>query len=369
MKSGRAESKPLRGKRTGSKSRHAGPAAVPVSASPERRPRGYPLIGVIILDERGVVEALNPAAAQLFGSSPNAIIGQNISVLMAIAARKGNEGFLTPFLRASDDGIPGVKRNVLGRHEDGRGIQLDVTLEEFHLGARKMFVVMAQDVSAHKRLQRELLEGGERERQRLGHDLHDGLGQHLHALYYRATLLQKDLQEDASPRAREAAELSKFLHEAIELARSLARGLQPVHPVPEGLMTALRELARRTRALYRVDCRWECRTPVLVHQHSTATHLYRIAQEAVNNAMKHAHPTHLCIRLATIPGKILLGIRDNGRGLRRNPRSKGIGLQVMQFRADAIQGSLVLQRPPSGGTEVVCTVHRESELPPNSKSK
>src|SRR4030095_16165440 len=94
-----------------------------------------------------------------------------------------------------------------------------------------------------------------------------------------------------------------------------------VSPVPEGLMRTLRELAQRTRELYRVDCRFECPTPVLIHRHSAANHLYRIAQEGGNNAVKHGKPTRIQIRLAMTGQQIILSVRDNGAGIRQRKKS------------------------------------------------
>lgn len=122
-------------------------------------------------------------------------------------------------------------------------------------------------------------------------------------------------------------------------------------------MVALRELADRTRQMYSVDCRVQYRTPVLIHRHVAANHLYRIAQEAVNNAMKHGKPTRIRISLVSDPQKIVLGIRDNGSGIRNGDRGgRGMGLHIMQYRADAINASLLVQRNPQGGTGVFCTM-------------
>jgi PAS domain S-box-containing protein len=318
-------------------------------------------VGILSTDESGIVEALNPAALELFGYSQEEVLGRKIGRFLADPAQGQNDDFLPRFLQASGKAPLGLRREVLGRRKDGRVIMLEVTVAEFFLGRERKFVAMARDITAIKQLERELLEGGERERQRLGNDLHDGLGQHLHALYYRTTLLTKDLREDGSPRTQEAARLSRLLHQAIELARGLARGLQPVAPVPEGLMTSLRELAERTTDLYRVDCQFECSAPILIREHSAATHLYRIAQEALNNAMRHGRPTRVRIRLGVARDKVILGVRDNGVGIRRRvPEARGIGFHIMQHRADALSGSLVVQKIPGGGTEVVCTANRQT---------
>jgi len=185
-----------------------------------------------------------------------------------------------------------------------------------------------------------------------------------------ASLLEREARKADPERVREAGRLARQLEHALELTRSLARGLQPVNPAPEGLMVALRELAERTKALYRMDCRFQCRGPVYVHRHSAANHLYRIAQEAVNNAIKHGKPTRIRLRLLASPQRIVLGVRDNGAGIRkRTGRPRAMGLHIMQYRADAIRGSLLIRRHPQGGTEVLCTVNRQALLPQQESNR
>ncbi len=321
------------------------------------------LVGILTLNERGFVETLNPAAAQIFGYTPEELAGRNVSRLMASPVQAQGEAFLAHYRQTGDQRFMGVGREVLGRRKDGSGIMLALTVSDFTHGGRRQYLAIVQDITERKRLERELLDISERERQHLGHDLHDGLGQHLHGLAFLASLLEKDLQQGASPRAAEAGQLHKYLKEALDMTRSLARGLQPVDAQPEGLMLALRELAERTRGVYRVDCRFGCPSPVLIHRHFSANHLYRIAQEAVNNAIKHGKPTRIRIQLKATPARIILGVRDNGVGIRRRTKpGRGMGLHVMQYRADAIRGSLLVLRHPEGGTEVICTVTRQALL-------
>jgi PAS domain S-box-containing protein len=328
------------------------------------------LIGIITLDERGVVESFNPAALQIFGCAPKEFLGQNISRFLASPDQPRNADFIGHFLRVRNPLWVGDRNEVLGRRKDGVGIMLELSLVEITDRGRRRFVAMLRDITKRKRLERELLDIAERERQRIGHDLHDGLGQQLHGVSYLAALLEKDLQEDTSPRAAKAGQLNKHLQEALDLTRSLAHGLQPVKSVPEGLMIALRELAERTRRLYRIDCRFDCRAPVLISRQGAATHLYRIAQEAVNNAMKHGKPARVRIKLAATRQRIILGVCDNGVGIpRKMGRDDGMGLHVMRYRADVLSGSLVVQKLPHGGTEVICTVTRQDLLPEEDNSK
>jgi PAS domain S-box-containing protein len=326
------------------------------------------LIGILTLDNRGLIKSVNPAAARIFGYAPQGMLEEEVSRLIGAPSQRQDESFLSHFLQSSRKQGLGAVGEVFGQHKDGHAMVLEFSLAEFPERGGGRFVAMVRDITLRKRLERELLDVGERERQRLGHDLHDGLGQHLHALYYMASLLAKEMKAAAPDQAHEASRLAQQLEHGLELTRSLARGLQPVSVVPEGLMVALRDLAERTRALYRVDCRFQCAPPVLIQRHAAANHLYRIAQEAVNNAMKHGNPTRLRIRLADVRERVILGIHDNGGGIRRQATgSPGMGLKVMQFRADAIQGSLVVQRHPQGGTEVVCSVNREALITPEEQ--
>ncbi|MCU0784197.1 MAG: PAS domain-containing sensor histidine kinase [Verrucomicrobia bacterium] len=322
------------------------------------------LVGILTLNAHGVIESLNPAATLIFGNTPDEMLGRNVSRFMASPQQLKGEEFLAHYLEPGDQRSMGAGREVLGRRKGGHAIVIELTVSDFSHTGRREFVAMVRDITVRKRLERELLEISEREQQRIGRDLHDGLGQQLHGLSYLAALLEKGLQEEASSRAAEAGQLNKYLDEALELTRGLAHGLQPVKAMPRGLMMALRELAERTRAMYRVDCRFECRAPVLIHRHTAATHLYRIAQEAVNNAMKHAKPTRVRIKLAATAQRIVLGVRDNGTGIRhRKAPARGMGLHIMQYRADAIRGTLAVQKLPERGTEVVCTVKRLALLP------
>lgn len=155
------------------------------------------------------------------------------------------------------------------------------------------------------------------------------------------------------------ARFTRLLEEAVEQVRALARGLRPVENTPDGLVASLRRLIRDLRVVQRKDVRFVCRRPVLVRDILVATHLFRIAQEAVNNAVKHAGCKRIRITLADTPERLLLAVKDDGVGLRR-ARSSGIGLHVMHYRAHAIRGSLVIQSAPGRGTEVVCSVAHDS---------
>jgi PAS domain S-box-containing protein len=326
--------------------------------------------GIITLDAKGRIESMNPAALRLFGYEPAEIIGQNIGQLLAVLGRSQPFDVKTHQAHEGRSQVLGHVSEMSGRTKAGKVIELELILTPLAREGRRGYVAMVHDITQRKRLERELAEVSERERQQVGRELHDELGQILHGVHFLASDLEVRLKRQGVPEARELGRMTHFLDEALETTRSLARGLQPVPPVPEGLMSALREQAMRVRKVYGVRCRFLCPSPVFVSDPTVATHLFRIAQEAVTNAVKHSRCRSVLIRLKATPERLLLGVQDDGHG--RIPsvgRRSGMGLHVMQFRASTINGSLVVQRRTKGGTEVICTVepasHQHLDLSPS----
>ena len=213
-----------------------------------------------------------------------------------------------------------------------------------------------RDISQRKRLEQEILELSERERRSFAQELHDGLGQQLGGIAYLANVLHAQLLERRAPEADEAARIFVLVRNAIEQTRRLARGLSPIRADPEGLVDALRELAAHTREVFGLACNMTSPKGLLVHDPVLAGHLYRIAQEAVNNAVKHAGARRVDIRLRRTAGEVTLTVCDDGRGISNPPaRRSGLGLRIMQYRADLVRGRLkVGPRPARRGTEVRC---------------
>ncbi len=216
---------------------------------------------------------------------------------------------------------------------------------------------VAEDITERRRLEREVLQISEHEQGRIGRDLHDGLCQVLVNLGINASLLRKDLEARAWPESVRAGRMEHRLKDAIRAARHLAHGLCPVNLQGESLEAALRELARVTTEDVGVDCCSECEDRFDCVDGTVATHLYRIAQEAVHNAVKHAHPSHIRLRLGAADHQLRLTITDDGVGL---PAARGVGdglgLQIMKYRARAAGGSFDLRQAYGGGTVVSCTV-------------
>jgi len=221
------------------------------------------------------------------------------------------------------------------------------------LGSR--LLIAANDITERKRLERQILEISEQEQARIGQDLHDGLCQLLSGVKFKATLLEQKLQTKAPEEAQDARQIEALLNAAIQQARNMARGLHPVDLEARGLMSALEALAAGVASVFDVSCVCQFKGPVLVHDHVAATHLYRIAQEAINNALKHGQASKIWLRLALHQGRLTLTVRDNGLGLPAKPQTNGgMGLPLMQYRARTIGASLNIRSVTGGGTILNC---------------
>ena len=203
-------------------------------------------------------------------------------------------------------------------------------------------------------LEEALLNASSREQQRIGQDLHDSLCQQLAGIEFQNSVLVQQLTKRPAMQA-EAARIGELIRNATKHARSLARGLSPVEIEPNGLMAALNGLALNATNLFRVDCSFECPQPVLLENRTTATHLYRIAQEAIGNAMKHGQAKTIVISLKNLDGELILTVRDDGIGFSLDGRAmEGMGLRIMEYRADMIGAMLRIDSVKGEGTTVAC---------------
>jgi PAS domain S-box-containing protein len=217
---------------------------------------------------------------------------------------------------------------------------------------------LREEMARHQQLESEILNVSEREQRRIGQDLHDGLCQITTATAMMCEGLARDLRDQSRHgEARTARRITALIQSVGEEARRLSHGLSPVALEAEGLMRALESLALSTRNLFQVSCRFRCATPVLVADHAVAIHLFRIAQEAVNNAVRHGKPRQIGITLERNRAGLVLTIADDGRGLPRKPSEPGgMGMHVMRYRAGMIGGALRVERRSKRGTTVTCTV-------------
>src|SRR6516162_10105500 len=210
-----------------------------------------------------------------------------------------------------------------------------------------------------QRLEREIIDISEREQQRIGRDLHDGVCQYLAAIGLSAAILNRDLERESSIRAQKAGEIANQLQDALKRTRDLARGLSPVDRDEGGLESALNELASSTSSLTGISCSFICVGQVEIRDNARAVHLFRIAQEALNNAIKHAGPTAVVVALEASDGALSLRVSDDGVGFDpTGSERKGMGLNIMRYRARMLAGTLDIQSNSPVGTMVTCTIAR-----------
>jgi PAS domain S-box-containing protein len=212
------------------------------------------------------------------------------------------------------------------------------------------------DITERKGLEEAILEISSREQRRIAQDLHDGLGQHLTGIAFMSKVLEEKLSDKSLPEAVEAAKIVKMVNQAIDNTRQLAHGLHPVAAEPLGLVSALKKWAAEVETLFGISCSLRCEKPVHIYDVNAATHLYRIAQEAVNNAIRHGKSKNIAISLSAKSGAGVLDIHDDGAGFPKKPPSQpGAGLSIMNYRADMIGGSLKVQQNEDRGVTVTCT--------------
>lgn len=217
-----------------------------------------------------------------------------------------------------------------------------------------------KDITERKRLEQALVEAAEREQRKFGHELHDSLGQRLTGLEMLSHVLAEDLCEHAEDLAKQARRLNAELRETVAEARLISHSLAPVPLDRDGLMLGFRKLALRTGRHKGVKCRFLCEPPVLVEDPSVATHLYRIGQEAVTNALKHGKAKKIEIRLTEEAGLLKLCVENNGLPLPVKEQGRnGVGLNAMRYRAGLIGGDLSIESGKRRGVIISCTLRRK----------
>ncbi len=246
------------------------------------------------------------------------------------------------------------------QHRNGKTIWVlgQVAPESDGHGGVAAYVGAVTDMTELRRLEREVLEISEREQQRIGQDLHDDLCQQLVAAQYSATSLKRELRGRGDSAAAMAGDLSELLKGTVVRTRQMARRIFPVNLDQAGLMSALQELAENSSRFFDITCLFECPQPILLEDNATGAHLFRIAQEALSNAIRHGHATEVRLCLSSAEGHDFeLSVRDNGSGFEMPVGdSTGMGLHIMNYRSRMIGATLRIERDPAGGTIVRCTV-------------
>ncbi|MFZ0038910.1 MAG: PAS domain S-box protein [Candidatus Acidiferrales bacterium] len=309
---------------------------------------------VVVVDREGRIVRFNRACEITTGYSFEEVRSHYIWDLFPVADELEQVKAIFSELGDSDKPIE-YETYWATRNGTPRRISWSNTFLPHRDGSAEFIIVTGIDVTERQRLQKTILEISSREQRRIGQDLHDGLGQHLTGIAFMSKVLQQKLAESALPESADADKILKLVNAAVSKSRELARGLIPVMSDSHGLMSGLKQLASEVEDLFKISCRFDCDDQVLIGDVNVATHLYHIAQEAVNNAIRHGKATHVIIRLSSFKNACTLTITDDGVGIPDTPSPDGgMGLHIMRYRASMIAGTLQVGRAPLGGTSVEC---------------
>jgi signal transduction histidine kinase len=219
-----------------------------------------------------------------------------------------------------------------------------------------------------RKLQRQILEVGEEERQRIGHDLHDGLGQQMTAISLFSESLAQQAASGRQPTEADVERITKLASDAVRHTRELARNLSPLTLEHEGFVAAMEELAETAGTLFGITCQWDFAGEALPLDPKRALHLYRIVQEAISNSVKHGKARRVRIGALVDNGDLTLIVTDDGSGLSRKTISNpGLGLRIMAYRARMVGAQLIAERAgDAGGTIVRCTCRLDAVESPGA---
>lgn len=309
---------------------------------------------VMVLDQEGRIVRFNRACELTTGYALEEVRGRCLWEFFLLPEEAARSRAVIAQL--SGDLLPqDYHSHWVTRHGASRLIAWSCSLLPDGEGLPQYIIVTGIDITERENLERALLNISAREQRRIGQDLHDGLGQHLTGIAFMAKVHEEKLARTNTADAADAAKIVRLVNEAVHKTRELARGLFPVMSDAQGLMSALQLSSHEVEDIFGVGCTFECETPVLVHDNAAATHLYHIAQEAVNNAIKHGNAHSIVVRLTAENGFGTLLIADDGSGIpEERVNTQGMGLQIMGYRSSMIGGRLQVKRNAMRGTSVSC---------------
>jgi PAS domain S-box-containing protein len=310
---------------------------------------------ILISNDQSQFVEVNSAACRLLGLTREQLLGLQWSDLLSKTLRESLER------RTENLGELSFTR------PDGERCFIEFSASQL---ATDLNLSILRDVTDRRNLEREIQEISEREQRRLGQDLHDGLGQSMTGIAFLAKVLQQKLQAKQVEEYEAAGNIATLINEALAQTRRLSRGLCPVVLDANDIEAALEQLADNVRTLFSVNCELNCDPSIKIADNTVAVHLYRIAQEAATNAIKHGQAKNVLLSLTTTGSRLILKIKDDGVGFPQNPpKSKGMGLRVMNHRARMIGATVAVHQPKEGGITVTCSLRKAPVLKKKSKRK
>lgn len=315
---------------------------------------------VIVYDTDGRATYLNPAFTSVFGWSQVDCLGKRTDFYVP----ESNWPETHEMIEIIRGGEPFSGIETRRYHKSGHTLQVSISGAAYKTRGDLVSgnVVILRDVTEAKRLEKEIIEIGDRERQGVGQDLHDDLCPHLIGIESLSKAMEIKLADTFKEEASRASMITRFISEAIEKTRRLSRGLCPVHLVAHGLESSLKEMLTNVEKVAGITCRFECEKGMLIHDNRAATHLFQIAQESVNNSVKHSGAKIITVSLHHWDGRIVLEISDDGRGFHRKQTTRGMGLRIMRFRANVIGAKIDIDSQEGRGTFVHVSLPGEQRM-------
>ena len=311
---------------------------------------------IIVFKLDGSLEYINRAARDMCGMSYDEMKNHKITSILPYSKNMN----LYKAIREKQIGSSEIFIDKNGfLHRDGENIEVEISSTVVYVNNEpESIVVVARDITDRRRLEREVLEISEKVRQQVGRDLHDDLSPHLIGVEALSEVLRFNLENSKVTEAAAAVKIQQLINEAITKTHRLARGLCPVDLDSTGLITALSDLAKRINTIYKKDCVFKYDKSIsIINEGILAVNLYYIAHEAVNNSVKHSGANRISISLCSDESNLLLKVEDNGRGIKKNSKgSRGMGLRIMQYRAEIIKASLQISANDPMGTVLLCTI-------------
>jgi two-component system CheB/CheR fusion protein len=325
--------------------------------------------GLITIDEHGIIETFNPAAERIFGYAAAEVVGGPVTRLMPSPYAEQHDTYVSNYLKTGKAKIIGIGREVVGRRKDGSVFPMDLRVAELHDRAERAFIGSVRDLTERKRIESErsdleiaLARLADEERRKIGMELHDPIGQVLAGTAMLARSLEQRLRQGGCSDADSAAEIVGHMRSAYAQVRNLARGLAPATVADMDLNRALADLTEQTRSAHDIACDFTGDDSATMDSIDECNHVYWIAHEAVSNAVRHARARRIRISLRRDSNGITLSVSDDGIGPPSDEQiARGVGLRIMQTRAQLIGAGVEIRAAEGGGTLVRCVLPREPD--------
>ncbi|MDJ0783266.1 MAG: cache domain-containing protein [Desulfosarcinaceae bacterium] len=305
---------------------------------------------IIVYDMDGRVTYLNPAFTKVFGWQAAEILGNKLDHFVPPETWEETRRGLA--LITAGQSLSSVETRRYVKSGDTIDVSIRGAVYTDRAGEPMGSVIIHRDVTDLKKLEKRLLDVGDKERQKIGQDLHDDLCPHLIGIEGFTRVLASKAAAAAPEIKALADRIAGLIKDAIGKSRSLARGLCPVYLVDHGLEFSLQELTANTKSVFNQKCRFTCTQPITLRNNTISTHIFRIAQEAVHNAARHAEAEQIEIHLSVTENVLQLTVSDDGKGDFEVVGAAGMGLRIMAYRAKMIGAALDLFPTPGEGTQV-----------------